>query len=494
LLQWNPQNDIQAQARVHRIGQTKPVHVYRLVTGGTVEERIMERAERKLLLDRAVNRDAPASRDAVEGLSAKEMLHDIKFGCQAIFGNVARNELPTAKDIEHITDRSRTGSDTIGNVKGDQSKVASSYDVEKELPDHQIFGGVNFRELLKLRGRKNNVPKDLQGISLAWKKIQDKRVQVKRTTVVDTGFGFKMPVLKSNDYDLQHGELSVFGRELKNQSQSTSSVKGLKVQQLEYEHQDICQVCLDGGELYLCASCPVALHLECAGYAGKNVLGVFRCHHHNCSGCSKSPTAAGGLLFACQSCAGAWCEDCLPDDLDGFQVLGDRNRFEEFGFTSRGASYVHCSKICEENAIRHFGWNPDLTMKKPPCPGPLDVGSFFGFKSIQSVVVETNEPDDGGKPRIRAAAVAAVAKNRTYQKSEGQFPVSSPSSGERSEFDSDAEPDDLSALDEGPSKMPQRKALSATQKKAAAAAMRPGPPPAEGSVAASEVIDLTLDD
>lgn len=28
---WNPQQDLQAMARVHRIGQTKPVHVYRLV-------------------------------------------------------------------------------------------------------------------------------------------------------------------------------------------------------------------------------------------------------------------------------------------------------------------------------------------------------------------------------------------------------------------------------------------------------------------------------
>ena len=32
---WNPQNDIQAQARCHRIGQTKTVSVYRLVTRDT---------------------------------------------------------------------------------------------------------------------------------------------------------------------------------------------------------------------------------------------------------------------------------------------------------------------------------------------------------------------------------------------------------------------------------------------------------------------------
>ncbi len=41
-------------ARVHRIGQTKPVRVYRLVTGSTVEERILARATKKLYLDALV--------------------------------------------------------------------------------------------------------------------------------------------------------------------------------------------------------------------------------------------------------------------------------------------------------------------------------------------------------------------------------------------------------------------------------------------------------
>ena len=43
-------------ARVHRIGQTKTVHAYRLCTTGTVEERMQQRAEKKLYLDQMVNR------------------------------------------------------------------------------------------------------------------------------------------------------------------------------------------------------------------------------------------------------------------------------------------------------------------------------------------------------------------------------------------------------------------------------------------------------
>ena len=51
---WNPQVDLQAMDRAHRLGQTKPVQVFRFVSEGTVEEKIIERADKKLFLDAAV--------------------------------------------------------------------------------------------------------------------------------------------------------------------------------------------------------------------------------------------------------------------------------------------------------------------------------------------------------------------------------------------------------------------------------------------------------
>ncbi|KAJ3402286.1 hypothetical protein CcCBS67573_g01001 [Chytriomyces confervae] len=51
---WNPQMDLQAQDRVHRIGQTRPVIIYRLVTSGTVEKRILDRAASKRKLEKLV--------------------------------------------------------------------------------------------------------------------------------------------------------------------------------------------------------------------------------------------------------------------------------------------------------------------------------------------------------------------------------------------------------------------------------------------------------
>jgi SNF2 family DNA or RNA helicase len=50
----NPQNDAQALARAHRIGQTKPVQVYRLVMRGTYERDMLDRAAMKLGLEQAI--------------------------------------------------------------------------------------------------------------------------------------------------------------------------------------------------------------------------------------------------------------------------------------------------------------------------------------------------------------------------------------------------------------------------------------------------------
>ena len=50
----NPQVDLQAQDRCHRIGQTKPVIVYRFVTAGTIDEQIVDRAAAKRKLEKMI--------------------------------------------------------------------------------------------------------------------------------------------------------------------------------------------------------------------------------------------------------------------------------------------------------------------------------------------------------------------------------------------------------------------------------------------------------
>ncbi|KAF6014509.1 hypothetical protein HII13_000854 [Brettanomyces bruxellensis] len=51
---WNPQVDLQAMDRVHRIGQTKPVLVYRLVCAHTIEEFLLAKADSKRRLEKLV--------------------------------------------------------------------------------------------------------------------------------------------------------------------------------------------------------------------------------------------------------------------------------------------------------------------------------------------------------------------------------------------------------------------------------------------------------
>jgi len=53
-MSFNPQDDIQAENRAHRVGQTREVEVVRLVTRGTVEEQIYRLGETKMALDERV--------------------------------------------------------------------------------------------------------------------------------------------------------------------------------------------------------------------------------------------------------------------------------------------------------------------------------------------------------------------------------------------------------------------------------------------------------
>ena len=67
---WNPQVEEQAVDRAHRIGQDKPVMVYRLVSAGTIEEKVMDLKEKKAeLFDRVVEGAGAADEAAGAGMS-----------------------------------------------------------------------------------------------------------------------------------------------------------------------------------------------------------------------------------------------------------------------------------------------------------------------------------------------------------------------------------------------------------------------------------------
>lgn len=214
---------------------------------------IIERAEKKLLLE-MVNKETKEKRydqeDTVRGLSAKEILDDIKFGSECIFGNSEQNNLPSWEDIDHITDRTRTESESAGRLKGGTSKSAASFNAEADFGATQFFGGADFQAIRKEQERKLHLetPKNLQGIAHLWKEIQSlnqKRDRKSRIVLLDglgSGYGSaSIPVLCSNNYDLLNGESSVFDRELLNNNRSNFEVKK-KENESFHEHQDHCQV------------------------------------------------------------------------------------------------------------------------------------------------------------------------------------------------------------------------------------------------------------
>ncbi|KAG7370276.1 DNA/RNA helicase, superfamily II, SNF2 family protein [Nitzschia inconspicua] len=82
---WNPQNDIQAMARCHRIGQTKDVKVYRLLTRKTYEMQMFHLSSLKMGLDQAVLTGFESGATGDGGMTKEEVEKLLRHGAYDIF-------------------------------------------------------------------------------------------------------------------------------------------------------------------------------------------------------------------------------------------------------------------------------------------------------------------------------------------------------------------------------------------------------------------------
>uniref|UniRef100_A0A8C7L6M7 Proliferation-associated SNF2-like protein n=1 Tax=Oncorhynchus kisutch TaxID=8019 RepID=A0A8C7L6M7_ONCKI len=113
---WNPQADLQAQDRCHRIGQTKPVVVYRLVTANTIDQKILERASAKRKLEKMV-------------------IHKKKFKG----GKAELKQTKSCVDVSELMDLLNTR-DYEKEVKSTKGKVISDKDLEALLDRSDLLG------------------------------------------------------------------------------------------------------------------------------------------------------------------------------------------------------------------------------------------------------------------------------------------------------------------------------------------------------------------
>lgn len=113
---WNPHNDLQAMDRCHRIGQQRPVLVFRLATAHSVEGNMLRRANSKMALERLVikkgaflhsegSSSGGGAAEAVKGtgMSADELLELLKS--DASLEDLPQSAAVSEEDLDRILDR-----------------------------------------------------------------------------------------------------------------------------------------------------------------------------------------------------------------------------------------------------------------------------------------------------------------------------------------------------------------------------------------------------
>ncbi|KAH9255375.1 hypothetical protein BASA81_006494 [Batrachochytrium salamandrivorans] len=422
---YNPQVDLQAMDRVHRIGQEKPVHIYRLVTKGTIEERIVHRAKKKLFLDSMVNRGSTAMGEALESLSKAEMLKMLKFGASAVFGDSGDGgeacKLLTDEEVCLMIDRSDEailrrstpaevvtvpsqenalefdektqpmrlrdlyGKDFVQETISHTTTTATVEEEEEPARKRTKFSAMTPVAIVEEKNKQeeeDEVWEEVGTNSIAdqWKKAKFGTTssttksgrQVKnRFTEVD---GYR--VLHQNMYTLDEGEKSVFHSELANRRRGPDSAtleeinrsfgRGRQVVGRDYTNETHCLSCWDGGELVMCDQCPVSIHVECLNENSQHtaVSGkapTWRCPHHSCVMCDRKSAAVGGLLFRCTECPNSYCEDHLP--LEGLRLHegGRCLRMEELGFRKPSQAYFI---LCSPKCIQFFHEREELGVEQ----------------------------------------------------------------------------------------------------------------------------------
>lgn len=218
---WNPQIMLQAEARAHRIGQTKPVTVYKLCTQGTVEEQMMGRIQKKLYLSAKVTesmrdlhttpktKKGPGGRlisaadDDMPQMDTVQLMSLVRRGAQAL----AHPELDVNEmlnwDWETMLERCK---DKPADTLVAQDTVSGNSGInDNEIKDEEEKQWLSKMEMVEarvFRGKTYTKARDMPNygsISEAWSREQ--RRTGKNTTVMIDGFAINKESLQCADWE-----------------------------------------------------------------------------------------------------------------------------------------------------------------------------------------------------------------------------------------------------------------------------------------------------
>ena len=352
---WNPQVDLQAMDRAHRIGQKKPVRVFRLISSDTVEERIRQRAASKRLLDTAivnatagggsaaaaaaaaaaVDDDAEVAADEPEmapetgptTLSQDELLQ--LLGGAALGTKTQLGKRLTASQLRKAVVAAARGAMAAtgggGSDEGAEEMEEEEEEEEEEMEEEEEDDDDDEGE----EDEEDEEGEEAEaGAGTKRKRVDEStelaeavaraaaRAVAQAAAVDGEGDG------EENDDDAHlKGGRRVLPSRRRAQAQHTNigHARSGRSKKLQLVHEDFCFMCDGGGDLICCGQCPKVYHLECANL-DKVPTGAWHCPWHACAECGRTTSIAGGMLFRCTCCPTAYCFDCSPVDMQRIDV------------------------------------------------------------------------------------------------------------------------------------------------------------------------------
>lgn len=162
---WNPAMDQQAQDRCHRIGQTREVHIYRLISESTIEENILKKANQKRALDDLVIQSGGYNTEFFKKLDPLELFS----GHQTVSANMQKQEkcndsveIPLSNaDVEAALKYAEDEADYMALKKVEQEEA-----VENQEFTEEVIGRLEDDDLVNDEDMKADEPVENGGLTL----------------------------------------------------------------------------------------------------------------------------------------------------------------------------------------------------------------------------------------------------------------------------------------------------------------------------------------